>query len=60
MTGVNPDEVIVSSGVSGVLDQLAWAICNEGDGVLIGRPVYSGFVIGAEEIKSPRYGANAN
>ncbi|RPB22583.1 PLP-dependent transferase [Terfezia boudieri ATCC MYA-4762] len=40
---INPGEIIVSSGVSGILDQLAWATCNEGDGVLIGKPVYSGF-----------------
>ncbi|KAF8439183.1 pyridoxal phosphate-dependent transferase [Terfezia claveryi] len=43
---INPGEIIVSSGVSGILDQLAWATCNEGDGVLIGRPVYSGFTLG--------------
>ncbi|KAF8475714.1 pyridoxal phosphate-dependent transferase [Kalaharituber pfeilii] len=41
---VQPGEILVSSGVSGVLDQLMWGICNEGDGVLIGRPVYAGFV----------------
>lgn len=41
---VDAGDIIVSSGVSGVLDQLAWGICNEGEGVLIGRPVYSGFV----------------
>lgn len=47
MAEVKAEEIIVSSGVSGVVDQLSWAICNEGDGVLIGKPVYPGFVIGA-------------
>ncbi|KAF8422469.1 pyridoxal phosphate-dependent transferase [Tirmania nivea] len=40
---VNPEEVIVSSGLNGIMDQLSWATCNEGDGVLIGKPVYPGF-----------------
>ena len=46
VTEVNPGEIIVSSGVSGILDQLGWAICNKGDGVLVGRPVYHGFKFG--------------
>ncbi|EGX50052.1 hypothetical protein AOL_s00076g403 [Orbilia oligospora ATCC 24927] len=41
---VQPREIIVSSGVSGTLDQLIWTLCNEGDGILVGKPVYSGFI----------------
>jgi len=46
VTEVNPGEIIVGSGVSGILDQLVWVTCNAGDGILIGRPVYSGFTFG--------------
>ncbi|KAF3931359.1 hypothetical protein ABW20_dc0109583 [Dactylellina cionopaga] len=43
---VKPEEIIVSSGVSGVIDELAWTICNEGDGILVGKPAYCGFAKG--------------
>ncbi|KAI5808589.1 pyridoxal phosphate-dependent transferase [Peziza echinospora] len=42
---VKVEEIIVSTGVSSIVDQVAWATCNEGDGVLVSRPVYSGFAI---------------
>lgn len=36
--------VSVLNGVSSVIDSLAWCICDEGEGILIGRPLYVGFV----------------
>ena len=36
--------VTVRNGASAILDCLAWCICDEGDGILIGRPFYVGFV----------------
>lgn len=53
VAGVKPGEIIVSSGVCGIVDQLAWVTCNEGDGVLIGRPVYYGFGFGAYKTGPP-------
>jgi aspartate/methionine/tyrosine aminotransferase len=38
-------EVLVLSGVSSAVDSLTWAICNDGEGVIIPRPVYTGFKI---------------
>lgn len=40
--------VSILNGVSSVIDSLAWCICDEGDGVLIGRPLYVGFVTDLE------------
>jgi len=42
---VTYDEVIVMSGVTSVTDALIWSICNEGDGILIPRPFYTGYHI---------------
>ncbi|KAK6511610.1 hypothetical protein TWF481_000525 [Arthrobotrys musiformis] len=44
LRNVASDEIVISSGVSGTMDQLAWTLCNEGDGILVGKPVYSGFI----------------
>ena len=38
------ESVSILNGVSSVIDSLAWCVCDEGDGVLIGRPLYVGFV----------------
>ncbi|KAF3906042.1 hypothetical protein ABW21_db0206590 [Orbilia brochopaga] len=43
---VKPEQIVASSGVSGIMDQLVWALCNEGDGILVGKPMYSGFAKG--------------
>jgi len=42
---VTYDQVIVMSGVTAVTDALIWSICNEGDGILIPRPFYTGYHI---------------
>ncbi|KAL9108390.1 MAG: hypothetical protein Q9227_006850 [Pyrenula ochraceoflavens] len=36
--------VVVLSGVSNVVNTVAFCICNEGEGILIGRPLYVGFI----------------
>ena len=41
---VTTDHIYVSSGCTSLLDQFSWTLCNEGDGVLIGKPCYGGFV----------------
>jgi len=40
---VEPGHLISASGVTAVLAQLMYAICDGGDGVLISKPYYSGF-----------------
>ncbi|KAF8543938.1 ACC synthase [Trichophaea hybrida] len=40
---VKPEHVIVSSGVTPILDMLAWALADAEDGVMFGRPLYNGF-----------------
>jgi len=40
---VEPGHLISASGVTAVLAQLMYAICDRGDGVLISKPYYSGF-----------------
>lgn len=39
------DNVFITSGLAGALDSLAWAICDEGDGILIPLPLYNGFKV---------------
>ncbi|TGZ76173.1 ACC synthase [Ascodesmis nigricans] len=41
---VTPDHVVVTAGVTAMLDMLAWALTEPGEGILIGRPLYSGFL----------------
>ena len=33
-----------TAGCTVLLDNLFWSLCNEGDGVLLGKPLYGGFV----------------
>ncbi|KAF3079955.1 hypothetical protein TWF569_011001 [Orbilia oligospora] len=40
---VKPEHVYTAIGVSGVLDLLFHTIADEGDAILIGRPIYTGF-----------------
>ena len=40
---VQPDQIIVTSGVTGILDLISLAITDDGDGFLVGRPVYHHF-----------------
>ncbi|KAA8912726.1 putative aminotransferase [Sphaerosporella brunnea] len=42
-TPVLPQHISMSSGVSAVLELVAWALANPGDGILIGRPFYMAF-----------------
>lgn len=46
---IEPSSVSILNGVSSVIDSLAWCICDEGDGILIGRPLYAGFVSDLEK-----------
>lgn len=39
------EEVLVMSGATSIIDALAWSICNEGDGILIPQPFYTGYQI---------------
>ncbi|KAK3935798.1 putative 1-aminocyclopropane-1-carboxylate synthase [Diplogelasinospora grovesii] len=40
-----PEDLIILQGVSGVLDSLTWAVCDDGEGVIIPRPFYTGFQV---------------
>lgn len=40
---VQPDHIAIASGATGVLDELFWNICDEGDGVLLSLPYYNAF-----------------
>ncbi|POW20796.1 hypothetical protein PSHT_03083 [Puccinia striiformis] len=43
VVNVKPSHLLCASGVTAILAQLMYAICDEGDGVLISKPYYSGF-----------------
>ncbi|PWN26670.1 PLP-dependent transferase [Jaminaea rosea] len=40
---VVPDDIVVGSGATGILDALFTVLCNPGDGVLLSVPSYNGF-----------------
>ncbi|KAF8251923.1 ACC synthase [Wilcoxina mikolae CBS 423.85] len=40
---VQPEHIVVSSGVTAVLDMLAWTLADAEDGVMFGRPLYNAF-----------------
>ncbi|KAJ6256713.1 hypothetical protein Dda_8579 [Drechslerella dactyloides] len=40
---IKPDDIYTACGVSGTLDILVHAIADEGEAVMIGRPIYTGF-----------------
>ncbi|MCJ1399124.1 hypothetical protein MMC11_002326 [Xylographa trunciseda] len=40
---VEPNQIVVASGVSAVIDLVAFATADSNDGFLIGRPLYTGF-----------------
>jgi 1-aminocyclopropane-1-carboxylate synthase len=41
---IESNHIYFTSGCTTLLDQIFWTLCDEGDGVLIGRPSYGGFV----------------
>lgn len=45
MLPLTVDNVFITSSLAGALDALTWAICDEGDGVLIPLPLYNGFKV---------------
>ncbi|KAK0616998.1 pyridoxal phosphate-dependent transferase [Immersiella caudata] len=42
---VKYEEILVMSGATSIIDALVWSICNEGDGILIPQPFYTGYQI---------------
>jgi bifunctional pyridoxal-dependent enzyme with beta-cystathionase and maltose regulon repressor activities len=40
---VEYSDIVILSGVGSTVDSIIWAICNEGDGVIIPQPLYAGF-----------------
>jgi aspartate/methionine/tyrosine aminotransferase len=40
---VDPDNIVVMGGVGGINEAFTWSVCNEGEGIIIPRPLYTGF-----------------
>ncbi|KAL2852938.1 PLP-dependent transferase [Aspergillus pseudoustus] len=40
---VTADDLFITSGIASAIDAVAWAVCNEGVGILVPRPFYNGF-----------------
>ena len=41
---VKPEHIYIQAGASAILDQIHWTLGDEGDGVLLGKPFYGGFI----------------
>ncbi|KAL8653466.1 MAG: hypothetical protein Q9210_002072, partial [Variospora velana] len=46
---VLPEHLLVAGGVTSIIDLICFAVADEGDGILIGRPLYTSF---ANDVKS--------
>lgn len=42
---VTSDDLFITPGLTSAVDSVVWAICNEGDGIIIPRPFYNGFKV---------------
>lgn len=42
---VRKEDLLILPGVTSVVDTLAWTICNEGEGIIIPQPLYTGFAV---------------
>ncbi|KAG5759279.1 hypothetical protein H9Q72_012592 [Fusarium xylarioides] len=42
---INIDNVLITPGLASAIDALSWAICNEGDAILIPLPLYNRFLV---------------
>jgi len=40
---VRHEDILILPGVTSVIDSLAWALCNEGEGIIVPHPFYMGF-----------------
>lgn len=40
---INIEDLIIANGVTSLCEMLAFAICDEGDGILLSRPIYQAF-----------------
>jgi aspartate/methionine/tyrosine aminotransferase len=62
-TAVDPENLVVVSGVTSALDVIASALCDPGDAIIVPAPYYSAFDVdligrsGARLIRAPRDGA---
>lgn len=41
---LNQDDILVTNGVSVIIEHCAWGLANPGDGILLGRPYYRAFL----------------
>ncbi|KAF2450605.1 PLP-dependent transferase [Karstenula rhodostoma CBS 690.94] len=41
---IQPDNLIITNGASSAIEHCAWALCDPGDGILLGRPFYRAFL----------------
>jgi aspartate/methionine/tyrosine aminotransferase len=42
---VRHEDILIMAGVTSIIDSLAWAICNEGEGIIVPHPFYLGFAV---------------
>jgi 1-aminocyclopropane-1-carboxylate synthase len=49
---VEKEHIVTTSGVYSAMEQISWAVGNPGDGILVGRPYYGGFIQGFARSRS--------
>lgn len=42
---ITADHLCITSGLAGAIDALTWAVCDEGEGIMIPQPFYNGFSV---------------
>jgi aspartate/methionine/tyrosine aminotransferase len=41
---ITPSHLVISSGVTAAIEHCSWALCNPGQGILLGQPHYGAFI----------------
>ncbi|KAI5791042.1 pyridoxal phosphate-dependent transferase [Pyronema domesticum] len=49
---VEKEHIVTTPGVYSAMEQISWAVGNPGDGILVGRPYYGGFIQGFARSRS--------
>ncbi|KAF8247843.1 putative 1-aminocyclopropane-1-carboxylate synthase [Wilcoxina mikolae CBS 423.85] len=43
---IDKEHIVTTPGVYSAMEQISWVVANPGDGILVGRPYYGGFIQG--------------
>jgi 1-aminocyclopropane-1-carboxylate synthase len=54
------ENIVTTPGVYAAMEIISWVVANPGDGILVGRPFYGGFIQGFARSRSRFVGGRSN